>query len=81
MNLLKIDNLYWICTQNHKFDNFSVNMHKKMYEKLCNFQTIHPGVVSLVLKYAQNSNENCHEIPRREHCAFRRYRTKSQGGG
>ena len=27
MNLLKIDDLYLICTQNHKFDHFSVNMH------------------------------------------------------
>ena len=51
-----------------------------MYEKLRNFRTIQPGVVSLVLKYAQNSNENCHEISRREHCAFRRYRAKSRGG-
>ena len=59
MNLLKIDNLYWICTQNHKFDHFSVNMH--MYKKLRNFWTIHPGAVSLVLKYAQNLNKNCHE--------------------
>ena len=25
-----------------------------MYEKLRNFRTIHPGAVSLVLKYAQN---------------------------
>ena len=52
-----------------------------MYEKLRNFRTIHPGAVSLVLKYAQNSNENCHEISQREHCAFRRYRAKSRRGG
>ena len=51
-----------------------------MYEKLRNFRTIHPGGVSLVLKYAQNSNENCHEISRREHFAFRRYRAKSPPG-
>ena len=36
-----------------------------MYEKLRNLRTIHPGAVSLVLKYAQNLNENCHEISRR----------------
>ena len=52
-----------------------------MYEKLRNFRTIHPGAVSLVLKYAQNLNKNCHEISRREHCVFRRYRAKSWGGG
>ena len=51
-----------------------------MYEKLRNFRTIHPGAVSLVLKYAQNLKKNCHEISRREHCAFQRYCAKSRGG-
>ena len=47
-----------------------------MYEKLRNFRTIHPGAVSLVLKDAQNSNKNCHEISR-----FGDIARKVEGGG
>ena len=67
MNVLKIDNLYWICTQITNLITLSVK--HACTKKLRNFRTIHSGAVSLVLKYAQNSNKNCHEISRRESIA------------
>ena len=51
MNLLKIDNLYEFV---HKITNFL--MSTCMYKKLYTDHT--PGRGNLVLKYAQNSNEN-----------------------
>ena len=79
MNLLKIDQ--FVLNFVHKITNLITYRSTCMYEKLRNFRTIHLGAVSLVLKYAQNSNKNCLEISRREHCAFRISREKSRGGG
>ena len=60
MNLLKIDNLYWICTQNNKFDHLSVNMHvqKITYstgqEQLSNGNILeYSGIFWNILKYSR----------------------------